>query len=96
VLSINIARKRILNARAKDANTKNKLGQKNFEEAFTHELLHVFFDSIGFHDKLVTKFKTRANEKLVDGLAQHLYPMLRPTVFKIPNHCIRSRIKIRD
>ena len=48
----------------------NRLGQKSFEETLTHELLHAFFDSIGFHDKLVSQLKTKTNEKMVDGLAQ--------------------------
>ena len=74
----------------------NRLGQKNFEETFTHELLHAIFDHIGFHDKLVAQFKTRTNEKLVDSLAQQLYPMLRPKVFKIPNHIIRNKQKTRS
>ena len=74
----------------------NRLGQKNFEETFTHELLHALLDFIGFHDKLVAQFKTRANEKLVDVLAQKLYPMLRPEIFKIPKHRTRSRGKTRD
>ena len=74
----------------------NKLGQKNFELTLAHELLHVFFDSIGFHDKLIAQLKTRTNEKLVDGLAHQIARFLRPDLFKIPNHLIRSNQRVRS
>ena len=74
----------------------NKLGQKKFEHIFTHELLHTMFDSIGYHDKLVQKLKSRGNEKMVDGLARVLVPFLRPQIFKIPNHIIRNKQKTRS
>ena len=74
----------------------NRLGQKNFELTVAHELLHVFFDSIGFHDKLVAQIKTKANEKMVDGLAHQICRMLRPDIFKIPNHLVRSNQRIRS
>ena len=74
----------------------NRLGQKNFEQTLTHELLHAFFDSIGFHDKLIAQIKTDANEKMVDGLAHQLARILRPEIFKIPNHVILKKQKIRS
>lgn len=74
----------------------NRLGQKNFEETLSHELLHVFFDSIGFHDKLVIQLKTRVNEKMVDGLAHQITRFLRPDIFKIPNHLMRAKQKTRS
>lgn len=74
----------------------NRLGQKNFELTVAHELLHVFFDSIGFHDKLVAQIKTKANEKMVDGLAHRICCMLRPDIFKIPNHLIQSKQRSRS
>ena len=73
----------------------NRLGQKNFEDTLSHELLHALLDSIGFHDKLLDQFKTRIYEKLVDGLAHQLTPFLRPKIFKIPNHLIRAKLKTR-
>ena len=74
----------------------NRLGQKNFKQTSTHELLHAFLDSIGFHDKLLRKLKNPAYEKLVDGLADCIMPLIRPEVFKIPNHIIQKRVKTRD
>lgn len=74
----------------------NRLGQKSFEDTLSHELLHVFLDSIGFHDKLVDKLKTHIYEKLVDGLAHQLTPFLCPKIFKIPNHLIRNNQKMRS
>lgn len=74
----------------------NRLGQKNFKQTLSHELLHALFDSIGFHDKLVAQLKTRTNEKLVDGLANRITPFLRPNIFKIQNHIIRNNQKTRS
>ena len=74
----------------------NRLGQKNFEDTLSHELLHAFLDSIGFHYKLLDQFKTRIYEKLVDELAHQLVPFLRPNIFKIPNHLIRTKFKTRS
>ena len=74
----------------------NRLGQKNFKQTSTHELLHVFLDSIGFHDKLINKIKTPAYEKMVDGLADYIMPLLRPQIFKIPHHVIKNNQKTRS
>ena len=74
----------------------NRLGQKNFEETLAHELLHVFLDSIGFHDKLLDQFKTRVYEKLVDGLAHQITPFLRPKILKSPNRLARIKQNTRS
>ena len=73
----------------------NSLGQKDFKETLTHELLHAMFDSIGFHDKLVKRIKTKANERMVDGLAHQICRMLRPDIFKIP-HLMRIKQRTRS
>lgn len=63
----------------------NHLCEKSFKHTLTHELLHAYFDELGFHDILVDKLKTRQNEKLVDNLAKELMSKFRPDVFEISN-----------
>ena len=59
------------------------------------EYVLMFTCPIGFHDKLVAKIKTKANEKMVDGLAHRICCMLRPDIFKTQNHLLRNNQKTR-
>lgn len=74
----------------------NRLGQKNFEDTLSHELLHALLDSIGFHDELLDRLKVRIYEKLVDGLAHQLVPFLHPKIFKVPRHFVQIKQKTRS
>ena len=69
----------------------NHLCEKTFKHTLTHELLHAYFDELGFHDVLREKLKTRQNERLVDTLAKELMPKLRSDIFEISNFQIRQR-----
>ena len=69
----------------------NHLCEKSFKWTLTHELLHAYFDELGFHDVLREKLKTRQNERLVDTLAKELMPKLRSNVFEITNFQVRRR-----
>ena len=69
----------------------NHLCEKSFKHTLAHELLHAYFDEIGFHDVLVEKLKTRQNERLVDTLAKELMSKLRPNILEINNFRAKGR-----
>jgi len=71
----------------------NHLSEKNFKWTLTHELLHAFLDELGCHSMLLEKIHKKKNEEMVDGLAKALYPLVRKSVFKIPNYHAKGREK---
>ena len=71
----------------------NHLSERNFEWTFTHELIHAFMDELGYHTLLLKKIGKKKNEEMVDGLAKALYPLVRQSVFKIPNYQVKGREK---
>ena len=50
-------------------------------------------DELGYHTLLLKKIGKKKNEEMVDGLAKALYPLVRQSVFKIPNYQVKGREK---